>query len=99
MAEMIDGSVVVIDGTRYLVNEGALVEIKTAPVGKASKGGKAKHVATPTTFKPVEGVYKGKATLQLTGFPHPFTFGATRARLIVENFDMIRAFAAKHPAK
>jgi hypothetical protein len=95
MAEMKDGTVVTIDGERFLVNDGALVPIKTLP---AKGKGKVAHAATADTFRPVESVYKGKATLQLAGFPHPFTFGVTRARLILKNLDAIKRFADKHPA-
>jgi len=92
---MQDGTIVKgSDGREYMAVGGKLVAVEASPA-KAKAKAKA-HVATVSTFKPIEGVYKGKATLQLAGFPHPFTFGVTRAKLILSNLDAIRSFAAKN---
>ena len=54
-------------------------------------------------FKAVtEGEYKGKPTLTLSRNEEdrfPFSFGASKARLIIEHIDAIKAFVKKHSVK
>lgn len=47
--------------------------------------------------KHTEGEYKGKPTLTLDADSKwPFTFGISKARMIVEHIETIKAFVAKH---
>lgn len=47
--------------------------------------------------KHIEGEYKGKPTLTLDADSKwPFTFGISKARMIVEHIEIIKAFVAKH---
>lgn len=62
----------------------------------------SKNTNKTQTVKPVIGEYNGKPTLTLKRTDddkYPFTFGAGKARLIVEHFDAIKKFAEANPAK
>jgi hypothetical protein len=51
-------------------------------------------------MKATEGSYKGRPTLTLNpDAKFPFTFGAVKAKLILENLDAIREFSAKYPVE
>lgn len=57
---------------------------------------KAKATSTPTKPAPQIGEYNGKPTITLRRSEddkYPFTFGQSKARLILEHLDAIRDFA------
>ena len=48
-------------------------------------------------MKTREGNYKGNATITLDpDGKWPFSFGVSKAKLVIENIDAIRAFVTKH---
>ncbi|MGN6556200.1 MAG: hypothetical protein ACTHLW_21020 [Verrucomicrobiota bacterium] len=57
----------------------------------------AKNTNSTPVCAPVMGEYNGKPTITLKRTEddkYPFTFGAAKARLIVEHFEAIKAFAS-----
>ena len=85
-----------LDGVTFSVVKVA-DELLAVPKGKSTKSTKGKAVKVAQTFEPIEGKFKGKATLQLTDYPHPFTFGVMRAKAILEHVERIKEFVADHP--
>jgi len=50
--------------------------------------------------QPQEGDYKGHAILTLNpNSRYPFSFGVSKAKLVLEYLDEIKAFIAKHDSK